>query len=625
MRKTRRWTGLLIVLGAASYAVACDSPAEVEDVDPDAVVVISSLSPLVPGQVVTATGSHLNAIARFTADGQLVHFTAQSAEHGTFQMPATRACDVDGRQVEVVANGQYRASGSLRLQGAMSLEIGESRILSAEDLSCMQINGAMEDYLLSVASFTPDHVTEDVMSLRSVGAQGGAAGVSGMVAPEMAARLMGALDNYDHHQTEVHPQVLANTGSDVSAQAPFDDYANAQVGDVLEFVNWASPSVFTAETREDVPTYEGVVVAVTDGQLIVADLRQDNVERFSDPEVREKYHRAGEIVDAVGVRALRAVIDPALEIPAGAGGRVVTMIRPLGSDLGGGARASEISGNRWASNMYMTLLNSSTANGTPGGIAAIIIHEEAHLADIHNEIEGRGPRSLGWYSEALAVSVEDMAARMAVGSEYEADFSRAYDDGIPVSRIARSPSYSSMSHSPWGTSPGALGTGAYDRGARIVRYVQSLLGQTGFQPSGQTLHQRLMARAADGSQATLEEALRPWGIEALAEQAGMNVHTLLEASMMADLTDDLVPDAAIERFGIPQIASWDHTPDEPGTYRDARDAVVDRDQGLDADVSVPAGGYVYWYIPAEDGKGLSLQADNVNLQEHHQVRIIRLR
>src|SRR5690606_26211702 len=96
-------------------------------------------------------------------------------------------------------------------------------------------------------------------------------------------------------------------------------------------------------------------------------------------------------------------------------------------------------------------------------------------------------------------------------------------------------------------------------------------------------------------------------------EAGISADGLLEQSMVADLTDDLLPAAALAAYNIPQVTSWDRTPAQAGDYEVAYKHRINRDIGLAGDVVVPAGAYAYWYING-NGKGLSLSAENIHLQ-----------
>src|SRR5690606_19852010 len=122
---------------------------------------------------------------------------------------------------------------------AIRLEVGESKILSAEDLSCLQLSSAAEDYLLSVGSFSSEKAVDLAMRLRSVGATAEARhSVVRARSPEEMSREMTS------HLEGPHGELQARVAASLPARAdaprmPFDDYAGAAVGDTLEFVDWS--------------------------------------------------------------------------------------------------------------------------------------------------------------------------------------------------------------------------------------------------------------------------------------------------------------------------------------------------------------------------------------------------
>lgn len=328
------------------------------------------------------------------------------------------------------------------------------------------------------------------------------------------------------------------------------------------------------------------------------------------------------------LRALHAVVDPQLTLPDGAGGRMMNVIATM--QASGSVFIEDIMGVFGSSNMFTSRLSRSLARASSEEIARVVIHEAAHLADALPHYRDTGPSSAGWYTEALAVSVEDMAARMGMGTAHQPD---AWDlrPDVPGSRIRLGPSPSAMVLSPWGPagSPiGVSGLGAYDRGARILRYAQEKAGELSFDRAGTTLHQRMMAQSfrlptGNFSQADFEQMIRSWNVEALARTIGMTSQKLLEESMMADLTDDIVPAEAAVRFGLPQSTAWNQARPNGNPLPDTH--VMQRGGAFDQAVQVPAGGYAYWYIPAGGGQGVSMQASGVGLTPHHQVRLTRLR
>lgn len=102
---------------------------------------------------------------------------------------------------------------------------------------------------------------------------------------------------------------------------------------------------------------------------------------------------------------------------------------------------------------------------------------------------------------------------------------------------------------------------SYDRGARILRYAINKFGSGGF-ALARTFYQHLSERATpfENTMESFNQWVKSWQIEAMAETLDVSVEQLLEESIIADLTDDLVPPDAVARYAIPQGAAWDHTP-----------------------------------------------------------------
>ncbi|HEX6134746.1 MAG TPA: hypothetical protein VFZ24_12335 [Longimicrobiales bacterium] len=614
---TPRAAGIAAALCALLVA-ACDSPTAVAPETPgnvtgDTLLAITDVSEIVAGGVVVLRGRNLDRLRTLHVDGAAVAFQAFGRDSARFTMPLA-SCEIDARPVDIVANGSLSIRDTVNVASPILLEVGESRSLTAKDLACIQLAAGGEEYALAVASFTTARVIERVLRLESVG-------FAGQAPP---AHLPSSVFQQDPHVASIEAQLAPVAGRGPDVLVPFDDYASAAAGDTVELVDWSNPEVFYAETREAVPTYRGVVVAATAGQLIVADLRQPDVERFSRPDVRQHLDQTAALVDLYALRAIRVAIDANATFPEGAGGRVVTVIRPLPADVGGTIIAADILELPWSSNMFTTLISADYASHDPAWGAATIIHEIAHLADVISYRHDR-VASAGWFAEAIASFAEDVAARMASGQEHAP---LGHHDGEATnrisSRIARRVSPSPDQHSPWGPAGSSVGagTGSYDRGARIVRFAAERLGLADFDESV-TLYQRLQAEIppSPGS-GTLLEA---WGIGALAEQAGLSVQELLAQSMIADLTDDLLPDPAVTTWNVPQTSSWDRTP-PPGRddrYDVAFNRMIDRTRGFAAEVDVAGGGFAYWYIRGDGG--FSFRAIDTGLKPHHQVFLIRVR
>jgi hypothetical protein len=621
MQRTQRRVSLVLA-AAAGLLAACDSPAVPPPfTPPQPPIYITGVDSLVPGASATLRGTNMKQLRQLIVDGHAATFRVISDEMATFDVPVMRACDVDGRRVEINVNSPFGTVGVVRPRDVIRLDVGESVSLPAGAVSCVQLPEAAQDFVFAVASWSTDRTVDVVFELQALTAQ-----PSALMAGATARPRTHAAEPFGHaHELRLLPQPPAHA---VTGQAgfSFDSYQAASAGDVLHFVDWANPAAATATTLDELPRYTATVVAVTATQLIVVDDRAPDAALFSTPAVRQRFAAAADIADRVMLDALRAVVRPDIALPAGAGGRMVSTLMPMNASAGS-IRLEELQPRLGASGFYHTLLNTYLINFSPETIARIMIHEAAHLADFEPVVRrsAGAVASVGWYSEALAVAAEDAAARLALGAPAKARASEArWPDGVPRSSIAHSASPSAPTAPPFGTpgaAAGAAGAGAYDRGARIVRYAQEQLGA-----GGPTLHQLLAARTAAGS-GDFHQRLEAWSAGAIAEVIGMSTTELLRNSMLADLTNDLVPADAVARWALPQVMTWDHSPAVDRDYGNAAGGrIISRGSPFSATVAVPSGGYAYWYIPAgSHAAGLSLHATGIQLAGHHEVIITRLR
>ena len=453
MRKLPRWAGTTLALWTALQAAACGADITGPGEQTQDGVRISAVSELVPGRTVTLNGQHLDHLVSLDVDGQAVDFSVQGSTTATFVMPSERTCDTDARPVPIVANGFLRRRGPLVLSDALHLEVGESRTLTAEQLSCIQIGAGAEDYLLAVGNYNPGIAIDPVAHFRSVSS--GEAGVAASPATSVASAL-GPGAGMAADEAAAAPIQLHDTAASVLA-TPFDDYAGAQVGDTVRMVDWSHDAWVTANTKSDVPTYEAAVIAATPEFLVAVDLRLDNADQLVDA-MRSGAQQAAEMAGPYTLPAIRAVIDPGFRMPQGAGGRVVAVVCPVVAD---GIMTEDIAAFRWSSDMFVLALRPQT-NPRPQSLANALIHETAHLAAALPDARGTGAVSWGWYTEALAVTVADMAARMALGVERQAPWENGYDTDGPAASLqvspgggrhqfpVRDPRPASRYHEPWG-------------------------------------------------------------------------------------------------------------------------------------------------------------------------------
>jgi hypothetical protein len=233
----------------------------------------------------------------------------------------------------------------------------------------------------------------------------------------------------------------------------------------------------------------------------------------------------------------------------------------------------------------------------------------------------------GWVIEAIAVAVEERAARMAVGQEDQVTPTQAQADGVPAMAM-RMPDGTSQLYSPWGpfgSGNSASSIGAYVRGARLVLYAMEQLGETRFVPAERSLYQRLLAGSPQrGSSAAQLEAA--WGIDAIAREVGMSPEDLMEQATIAELTDDLVDAQAASARALPQFRTWSNALNSRAELQQRVFPAhwLPLDAAKAADVSVPGGAHHHWYLITDSGRGLSLGASRLSLQAHHRIRVTRL-
>lgn len=649
---TLRLVLLLAALGACS-----DSPTESTPETPPATgPELSTASPLVPGTTATLSGKRLSELASLSLDGKSVSFEKLSDTEVRFTVPELRACETDGRAVALVANDDRKKplAGTISLpEGSTTLlEVGESRILSAADLGCLQLSKEDATYVLSVASLRESPLALDtVFLLRSWGAQmPGSASRSALSAATVPAPPLAPREAAAHGfaaARAVRSAVLAAADerqdpADPTRRPaePFDPrYATAQVGDTLTFVDWraALPVLHDpALTRETIPTHRAVVLAVSGKHVIVVDLGLENLAEWTSTSARAIVAEAAARVERYAMPALHATIAPGFPGLPGAGGRSFTVIRNLPPGLGGTVLGEDIRPQdrdvygRFSSEM-MSVLVSGAHPMSADALSSTIIHELAHSLAILGQFWSRAPHwpnSPGWYGEALAVNVEETAARLSQATERGAQSGR----GSVAARLEHWPAGTAATHSPFGElgmESTTSSVGSYDVGARMLLFARERLGLAGFHPApGTTLHERLVQKALPRG---WEEQAQAFSPSSLAEELGLTLAEFIDQYTLAELTTGLVHPVAVERYGLPQIVSWENrqelrsAADILERLNGAEQHLIRRDRDFGVRVTVPTGSHHHWYLAPEPGKGLSLEATQVQLQPHHKVRLTRLR
>lgn len=590
---------------------------------------ITSIDPLTPGQTAALRGTNLSGISALTVDGRPAVLSSSSGTEVRFTVPALRTCETDGRAVEVVANGTLRSLGTVMTPDLVRLQPGESRILSVAELNCIQLSGEVGSYVLSAHNFSRERVSERFFRLRSY-----------TVAADTATTVFPSF-NFAPAPPERDFLPIPRNGGEAqvrhaAAATPFDErYAKAEVGDTLVFVDWSKLEAVTARSRDQVPVYRALVLAVAGQQVVVLDLRTTGAATLvASSEVRDRLRRAAEIVDAYSLRALRAVIDPRIEYPVGAGGRVFTIVGELPTGIAGGISTADLldtAYSPWVSKIGVVNISAALAreqNLRAEQLATTIIHEQGHLADVLAG-QSRGVASAqGWFTEAIAVAVEERAARMALGQEHGASPAQTQATGVPAFAL-RVPDALSQVYSPWGplgSGAGASSTGAYVRGLRLVLYAMEQLGETGLAPAERSLYQRLLAHSPATGSASADEIAAAWGIDAIAREVGLSAEALMARATIAELTDDLVAVDAVAQHALPQYRTWnDPLPSRAALQQRISPAHwLPLDAARAGEIHLPGGAHHYWYLVTEPGRGLSVAATQIRLESHHQVRVTRL-
>ena len=623
-RPLPRWAAATAALWAAFQVTACDSPTDPgEIVDPDAVR-ISEVTGLEAGQTAEVRGQNLDRLGTINLDGVPVTFDPISSTRGQFTTPELRSCETDGRRVELTAtSADVQTNARMEVSDLLRLEVGESRILATEELSCLQLGRGMEAYVLSVSNLGLDAgAPEDVLRLNLRGT-GEAPPVSAtaQMASEAGVAGFGTHDHHAHIGGGLEPAMSPFSPGTGPTEGPFDDYAPAQVGDTLTFVDWDEGlAVRLAGEKEDVPTYEGVVIAIEGDQLVVADLRSDDARAILSSDAdRAKLREAAQLITPVAAPAIKMLVGPDFETPGGAGGRMVTMMRDLRPGVAGGAQIQDLatSSHRWSSDLMMGTLSASYVQSVnnPAELARVMAHEFGHAADAwaHRETAGGPTVSGGFHQEAFAVAAEDLMARLSRGVARGAPTHNGPGTFSP--QIMRNPMTDSHDWSAWGTPDGSRSRGWYALGGRILRYAQSQM------PEGEEwrLHQAGLDRRVSNPNMPRREA---WSIQALASDLGMSPEELVEAAQLADLTHGFIdPDVAAAQ-GLPAIEGW-----APESGRSIGDTPWHHDRRHDADVPVELapGSYLYRHIAGDQARGLSVEAKDLSLEDHHRVRVTRLR
>jgi hypothetical protein len=536
--------------------VACDGGAPAEPTRP---VHVTSVDTLRPGQIARVRGSGLTNLRSLLLDGvQATELVARSDSVAEFRVPSMRACETDMRAVKVSADGSAPVGAVVRVPPSVSLRPAESRVLTENDLRCLRLPAADEDYVLSAANLAiPAAAVESqrmLVSVRLLGTGDAAASAlassaaSGPLAPFSARGAGTPLE-------PAMPEPAALRGSYSRAPTPFDPrYATAVEGDTLRFVDWFSgaPQI-CHQPAESVPSFQAKVVAVSGRVAVVVDLRHPSAAAFLDPAKLGWLRDAAAMTDRLLLPTMRSLFDAGFQPPAGGGGRFYVLLGNLQSGTGFAYDgplptvnvASQASCPR-ASEMVASLHSADRLampqNQNASYVAGVFLHEYAHNADL---LTSRRDRTASILNEGLATLAMETASRIGSGQPLRARHSRVGSDA---------PSTFEGALGMWGTEP-ALGpwqsNGRYGANARMLLFLRELAREASVDHGRRpTLYQRLIYAPIDWLD-------RPAVISHVTSVLGIDYADLTDRQTLASVTAGLIDPGVVH--DLPRYTSWDHS------------------------------------------------------------------
>jgi hypothetical protein len=602
---------LLPVLVVALVA-ACDGGAPSE---PTRQVHVTSVDTLRPGQIARVRGSGLASLRSLRLDGvEATELVARSDSVAEFRVPSMRACETDMRAVKVSPVGAV-----VRVPPSVSLRPAESRILTQDDLHCLRLPAADEDYVLSAASLgVPTADTESPRMLVSVRLLG----TGDAAAPALASSAPFSAGGAGTPVEPAMPERAAPTGSYSQAPVPFDPrYATAVPGDTLRFVDWFSgaPGICNLPA-ESVPSFRAKVVAVSGQVAVVVDLRHPSAAAFLDPAKLGWLRDAAAMADRLLLPTMRSIFDADYLPPAGGGGRFYVLLGSLQNGTGFAYDgplptvniASQSSCPR-ASEMVVSLHSADRfalpQNQHASYAAGVFLHEYAHNADALTSRRGRIAGILG---EGLATLAMETASRIGSGQPIRARHAGVGSDA---------PSTFEGALGMWGTEP-ALGpwqsNGRYGANARMLLFLRELAGEASVDHGRRpTLYQRLIYAPVDWND-------RPAVIAHVTSVLGIGYADLIDRQTLASVTAGLIDPGVVH--DLPRYTSWDHSERArlSGPLSGGFPGRAGRRAGGEHTLAAADGGHAALYLMGDGPRGVSLELVSM-AQTARIVRLTRLR
>jgi hypothetical protein len=619
-----------VVAAVVALLVACHDDAAVAPTRP---VQLTAVDTLRPGQIARISGAGLTGLRSLLLDSvEATELVVRSDDVAEFRVPALRACETDLRAVKVSAAGAAPIGAVVRVPPSVTLRPAESRVLTPDDLRCLQLAAADEDYVLSAANVeiptAPSEVPRTLVSVRLLGtgdasaptlATSSAAGapLASLAPPGTATPLEPALSD-----VAAVAAVAALTGSRSQAPVPFDPrYATAVVGDTLRFVDWHSlkPGI-CHEPAETVPSFQAQLVAASGQVTVVVDLRHPQAAAFLDPAKNGWLRDATAMADRLLLPTMRSVFDADFRPPAGGGGRFYVLLGSLSIGLGFAYDgplptvnvASQASCPR-ASEMVVSLHSADRfalpQNQNPRYAAGVFLHEYAHNADL---LTSRRDRTASILNEGLATLAMETASRIGSGQPLRARHAGVGGDApLPFEGAV----------GLWGTEP-ALGPwqsdGRYGANARMLLFLRELAGEASVDHGRRpTLYQRFIYAPVDW----LNNAAV---IAHLTTVLGIDYVDLIDRQSLASVTAGLVDPGVVH--DLPRYSAWDHAERARGSGPLSAGFPGRAGRGASGEHTLAAadGGHAALYLMSDGPRGISLALVSMATTARI-VRLTRLR
>ena len=611
----------LVPVLVLAMSIACS-----ESTEPKVPAQLTSVETLHPGQIAQVRGSGLTNLQSLRLDGveatELVILSDSVAE---FRVPSIRACETDKRAVKIVADDSEPIDGVVRVPPSISLNVAESRVLTAADLQCLRLAAADEDYVLSAANTSlPTAEMEVQRPLVSVHVLGTG---ETTLASSMASAAGGYLE-LGGAGGFAEPAMFGQSALSSSysqSPVPFDPmYATAVVGDTLSFVDWFSGAAqICQQPAESVPSFKAKVVAVEGRVVVVADLRQPAAAAFQNPATLGWLREAAAATDKLLLPTIRSIFAADFAPLAGGGGRFWVMLGTVPGlpNFGGFAYDGPLgtanifpqSSCARSSEMVVSTVNaqvlSAPQNQSVGSVSGLFLHEFAHSADFITS--GRFKTS-SILNEGLATLAEETASRIASAQPLNARHASVPADAPTITGAALGMWGTSSNLGPWQFN------GRYGANARMLLFLRELAGEASVNHGrAPTLYQRLIYKPIDWLN-------RPAVIGLITAELGIDYVELTDRHALASVTAGLIDPGVVH--ALPRYTSWDHSerakvsgPRSP-TFAGRASRRVDGNYSLEA----PDGGHAALYLMADGERGISLESLSIS-QESRIIRLTRLR